>query len=1061
MMNIFNSTGDAATTMCGLLAVSSNIFWRGGDMNSKKASEEKHQRFFKSSGDIVTLYHVFTEWMQVLHSKEVIAEKPLQDQLEVLDEVAAKLAQSLQESLRTEAKEEEVEEDLELETNETTPSETPEESNSNDTEMEDESSGNSSSSTSEPMTPLNKELEETKVSKSVNGRTWCKENSINNKSLGIALATKKEIQRTLKKSPLWTGRPQTTVPSEQDIQRLLFKGFFLNLAYRVKKGTYRTVLSDTIGVMHPGCALKHQNIEPDWVVYQTILKTHKTMLIHVNPCSDQWTQEESPQFQKILDQNKAEACVECRFPQVGKAVTKLILGKFNSNVPALEKELQCTLEVDYETDGISAWCKLSVKNQCEENLKKRIEEAKEMLKKEVVEEVVIGNTRAVYGIGGVLTDFLFEGEYISINLRNLPNDWTQERIMKIASQYGNIRDCTLVSQGAENTKWSKVTFMKKSEAKAAFSALTGEVLGSKTIKVSPSTINAPSMLHEISGYITISWANGLSTGKADLEFLTAKSANEVITRNPFQCKVRAYGQMPGKAVNGRPKPPLTREGLFVEGGSSSSYSISLQGLHESTDEWDIETKLRGSNLPQPRKILLKRNPTSSNESVLEELSDLKLPFSTALSSRTSFFDEKKCRAGFRFFYRTTEDLLREVKEALSANLGLRLNQPIRAEVKYVCSVAIHKALWKKCKDKIEAAKENAMRNNVNIKEDLQSPARVILQLSSAKYESIINTRRRLHEALECTTFQSPDKHLLLTSFGRRRLQQFSDSMAYLHWDNANGIIRIYGNEDEQKKTYFELQKLVDELKNLEIDHSIFLQRGYRPPPNELASLKKKHELQDIQLVRGRLLVTGSKEAVAKLRVTLNSKIMEKKAVLSGADCLICCDQLDNPFSLQGCGHKFCTDCLAPFFAMSPIPLPLKCPQCNIEMIVRDIVKGASEASWNSIKQQATTKYVRDNAAYITPCFKRGCPQYLLIPNEKLSDGQEAEKGGHLSSCDQCKQTYCADCSIKRKEPILAHPMMTCTVRSVGTQSVEKIAKHIWDELCNTRCPRCKTVIYWI
>src|SRR5690606_21742161 len=133
-----------------------------------------------------------------------------------------------------------------------------------------------------------------------------------------------------------------------------------------------------------------------------------------------------------------------------------------------------------------------------------------------------------------VVDVLFDGECIGINLRNLPPDWTKERIVDLVSRYGSVRECVLVTQSSESKlQWCKITFMKKSEAKSALNNLSGEVLGSKTIAISTAGSNAPSMFHQISGNITITWSNGPSTGNAVLTFLTAKSANEVLSKKPF------------------------------------------------------------------------------------------------------------------------------------------------------------------------------------------------------------------------------------------------------------------------------------------------------------------------------------------------------------------------------------------------------------------------------------------------------------------------------------------------------------------------------------------------
>ena len=52
-----------ATILAGLFSVSSMVFWRGGDDDTRRASDEAKKKFVSDRGDIFSSHRVFTEWL--------------------------------------------------------------------------------------------------------------------------------------------------------------------------------------------------------------------------------------------------------------------------------------------------------------------------------------------------------------------------------------------------------------------------------------------------------------------------------------------------------------------------------------------------------------------------------------------------------------------------------------------------------------------------------------------------------------------------------------------------------------------------------------------------------------------------------------------------------------------------------------------------------------------------------------------------------------------------------------------------------------------------------------
>lgn len=150
-----------------------------------------------------------------------------------------------------------------------------------------------------------------KAARSRKAKQWCQENYVNAKSLGIAIATARDFIRACKTSGIWQQHDQNRRLSNAEIQRLAVKGFFLNVALNtggfVGRGTeYKFLRADkpSTGTMHPGSALSDAVFAgedaPEWVVFNTVMKTSRTFLTVVTPIEREWLEEESPQFAKDL-----------------------------------------------------------------------------------------------------------------------------------------------------------------------------------------------------------------------------------------------------------------------------------------------------------------------------------------------------------------------------------------------------------------------------------------------------------------------------------------------------------------------------------------------------------------------------------------------------------------------------------------------------------------------------------------------------------------------------------------------------------------------------------------
>lgn len=60
---ILTYSGKVATILAGLFSATSMIFWRGGEDETRSASDESKKKYFSDRGDIFTCHLAFTEWL--------------------------------------------------------------------------------------------------------------------------------------------------------------------------------------------------------------------------------------------------------------------------------------------------------------------------------------------------------------------------------------------------------------------------------------------------------------------------------------------------------------------------------------------------------------------------------------------------------------------------------------------------------------------------------------------------------------------------------------------------------------------------------------------------------------------------------------------------------------------------------------------------------------------------------------------------------------------------------------------------------------------------------------
>jgi ATP-dependent RNA helicase DDX35 len=137
------------------------------------------------------------------------------------------------------------------------------------------------------------------------GVSWCRENSLNHKSLVKAVSVRKQLTAYLSRfnvteSPLSSSDVLRVggKPLAERVRRCLTTGFFAHAARMKADGTFTTVDGKTVLWAHPTSVFF--NRKADWVVYTEIMETRgKVYIRDLSSVEREWLVEYAPEYYKV------------------------------------------------------------------------------------------------------------------------------------------------------------------------------------------------------------------------------------------------------------------------------------------------------------------------------------------------------------------------------------------------------------------------------------------------------------------------------------------------------------------------------------------------------------------------------------------------------------------------------------------------------------------------------------------------------------------------------------------------------------------------------------------
>ncbi|CAF3768452.1 unnamed protein product [Rotaria sp. Silwood1] len=392
--------------------------------------------------------------------------------------------------------------------------------------------------------------------------TWCKNNSLNGKSLQLAQNFIREKAKQMDHEIELCDSEELNEDIIGRILQCITAGHFMNLA--ISNGPFRAgyqIISafsqmsndPVVARVFRTSSLCLNDQMPKYVFFNELLNLNGTNYITILSSTNiYWLKSVSrPWFTAVNGDNLHAISYEsCVFENIGATLLRAIVGKRNCNLNKLEETTQAVIDVDYKQSRLTIWSRKVNLEKAKKIVEEIIQKEKQQLLVEAEEIHIIGRTRILMGAGGITQMVLLGSDYIRIIMTKLPTTITEERIRDLCEPFGQIRKIDFIRHN-ENSSCVAVTYSTVEQARLAFSELNGFIEQGREIAVSDSCLKTEATTGKQNCRLKAIWYLTQSTGSGRITFRQEKSAldiYELFKRLSLKCSYERSTDVPTMKV---------------------------------------------------------------------------------------------------------------------------------------------------------------------------------------------------------------------------------------------------------------------------------------------------------------------------------------------------------------------------------------------------------------------------------------------------------------------------------------------------------------------------------
>ncbi|XP_015923278.2 uncharacterized protein [Parasteatoda tepidariorum] len=891
---------------------------------------------------------------------------------------------------------------------------------------------------------------------------WCVVNCINARSMRTAQDLVNEIIQILQTEVQVKVLSRfKEVSVHNSLLKIIFRSFYQNLCIfsgHTKFGYKSLDIPDNL-MIHPSSSLFTfgNKWRPQYLVYDSVLKTDKTYLLNVSPASDDLLVE----FQSVdcvqlpLEELELLTFQTYSVYPVGKIILSHdVIGKKGILKRNLEDTLKKSLEsdsvvidVDFPNGEIKVCAPQSQEDCIQSVFSPLISRAQERLFNEEKEVSLQSSLNAIISAGALIKYIIFPGEFreLKVFLKDLT---------EMSAAVEKLQTCGKIDLVLESKNYFKVTFSSPDEAKAALEHFKDD----NSFRLQK-VVRANSFYEKANQYkLRVTFLRRKCTGVA---FVTVDTPTFLpIVLDNFKYKL----------------PQFKNSRLSVS-QSSKTQDIRIQGLPYDAEQYELRAFL-SPHMPEGCKIskciVARENPHESVDSELMSTKQKILNLFTEFTPKEKIsIDLKKASSKDSWWHAFV--CFENCREGEAAYTTLMNRKYIPDIVGLKMKPMLQSFLYTKLdvfnavKPQIEEALE-FFKNNSVVDKTLEITVvpkgehNVQILITSNNISDITDARKAilnflLGDAIHCEGNENLEK--LFSREGLAFLKQISNNRTnfYVEINIQKKVVTLFGNESVCSEIKIEIQNFLEKLEDENIAEISLMPESCKPGVlqhllknygHNLDNLKEICCLTCIEIdIRGHVLhVRGRNTAISKCQDIVNGLLENCEETLEEndeEDCPVCFMEIDRDqcHRLEYCGHAYCSNCLVHLFLNSD-DYPLCCISCGAYIVLADLDWAIKEVkvSEADLLKKSLQAFIqsREDIGY---CPSPDCPMIYRVTEE-----------GTIFECPACNNAICTTCGV------IYHYGMSCSLYQCSKGDVDYPLK-VWmenDSDNRKECPFCSSPI---
>ncbi|KAL3651203.1 hypothetical protein CASFOL_004205 [Castilleja foliolosa] len=891
--------------------------------------------------------------------------------------------------------------------------------------------------------------------------TWCWENSINAKSLRRCQDTVLELEACLKIElnkivpSYWLWNPQIRNEHDTNLKNILLSSLADNVAMYSGYDHlgYEVALTRKHVQLHPSCSLLNFGQRPAWVVFGEILSVSNEYLVCVTACDFEYLSTLSPPpLFDFLNMN-SQHLQKMTLSGYGSLLLKRFCGKSNSNVRHLVSSIRekradkkIGVEVNVDQNVIHLYASSRDMEEVSVLVIKELEYEKKFLRNECLEKCLyIGGTKvvpsfALFGAGAHIKHLEVEKRYLTVDIFHSNINALDERELLVSLETLTKSDVCAVSKffgsgpdNEEKDKWGRVTFLTPDAAKKAVDQNQLEVCGG-FLKVLPSR-NVDAGDYRMKSFPSvrakIKWPRKCSKGKAiikcdpkDVASIVDDFSNIIIGGNPVGCEASVKSM--DSVVVTRLNRELSEPEIYQEVSAVTNRRI-------------LDLFLLRGNAIEDRPLV------AYEEAILREIS----PFRPRNNTQGNFvrvqvFQPKPKDAFVKASITFDGSLHLEAAKALEQIKGKVLPgcqswQKVECHQLFDSSLCCPAPVYFVIRDELDSLLTRLRKQNgvveCNLKRNLNGS--YVVEISAEATKIVADLRKPLEQLMKGKITQHPDltPAVLQILFSRDGIMLMKDIQqetgTHIIFDKYSRVLRVFGSPG---KIEVAQQRLVKALLSLHDSKQLEIKLcdGVLPPDmmkrvvqhfgSDLRGIKEKvPEAEFILRTRQHsIFIVGNKELKQKVEDIILDLVqtsgLQTPRKLIDAPCPICLCELEDPYMLEGCCHKFCRLCLVEqceSAMKNPDSFPLRCTRegCGSLILLADLRSLLTGEKFDELFRASLAAYVAASNGTYRFCPSPDCPSVYRVADSDVP--------GAPFTCGVCFVETCTKCHLEY------HPYLSC------------------------------------